>query len=849
MQAHGGQAAHEAILAPERTFVVDLKVDWYGNGLFDHPLSDISPMVGTISVDRALSGTLPPELMLVEGSSAAELTFTLGGEIPPGDWGLGATTTVPLSWVSILSPYNGLSPLHNVQTVGAEVKYRLGVETATGTIWYPQFVGNIRTINASRSTHTVTITALDRTEKMRQPVDIPLWATASWHADRGYQEAQLMYSHWVIDQCLRSADISPTPYRPVAEREGKAEWPNDDEWGLQFYLTGNGSYIPSVGVMGDARVQGFPWMEGSGQPMYNRVGLPHPTVAAEVNASGDKPLVLNDVRGDATGVVPRLMPYHPSTTDTDAGRAFNLQYRARDVDEMRLNTDGTHFLGFTLLTPAGDTDWQTMNHYPLEVYIGGNRTLRIHIMTGSARVEVWNWSTETMLWGGPWVVIPTGQASVQIDAQVGGPWWPDMKMGIRAGSNFSTYNVVADASGSKPDDNREGVVRVRHLANMADIYWAVRFGGFGDIQDSRFGTYARRPAKYGAVLDLGLNRLTSTPATSYEDGWALATSVAAAELGAVFWDENGVFRFWNRDRIAALQESPVRTFTLDEIGDLNITDSSDSIRNVISMDTIVATADQDNVFKSSDPDQFYLAPGTAISTRIQISDNSIQAVTPGKVRRFATVPDANVPAPAWSDSTYHGYVVQFTATPENPNSWAEKNHFVSGVDVYAYADAKGQLTITFWNGYSEHARFSKLHIGGTKITRQDNRIVRWENQASIDKFGPRNLQLSGDWVQYQPAAIKRLGEYLIERTVESIPATDAIAIAGDPRLQLGDAIQVLDPDGMGEDMRLQVLGINRSFSKESGLVDTLTVEMTRPPDVGIWDSGQYGKWNQTFIWS
>jgi hypothetical protein len=849
MQTHGGQAAHEAILALERTFVVDLKIDWHGDGQYTHDLSDVSPMVGSVTVNRALSGSLPQELMLVEGSSAAELTFTLGGEIPPGTWSTGSTDKY-LSWASILSPYNGLSPLYNALTIGAEVKYRIGVETAVGTFWYPQFVGNIRTIQVSRSSHEVTITALDRSEKMRQPVDLPLWAYSSWHADRGYREAQLAWSHWVIDQCLRSADASTTPYRPVSEREGKSEWPNDNEWGLQFFMTGNGSHIPSVGVMGDARVLGFPWSEGTGKDMFSRTGNPHPLVASEVSASGDKPYNLNDLRTDTTGAVPRLLSQSPATTDTEAARSYNLQYRCRDVNEMKANADGTHFLGFTLLTPTGDDAWKTANVYPLEVYVGGNRTIRIHINAHSVRGEIWNWTTNTQLWGGSWVAIPSGQQSVEIGVQVYGPFDNTMRIATRAGSNFSGWADTADATLSPlPEDNREGVVRVRHQVHMQDIFWAVRWIFADGFNEAIFQRYARRPATYAAVLDPGLNKLTSTPTTTYEDGWALATSVAAAEMGAVFWDESGIFRFWNRDRIIALQSSIARTLTLDDVGDLNITDSSDSIRNIVSLETLVASADQDNVFKSSDPDQFYLAPGTAVATTIEISDHSIQSVTSGKVRRFATVPDANVPPPAWSDSTYHGYVVEFTATPENANSWAEKNNYISGVDVFAYVDSNGNLTITFYNGYSEHARFSKLHIGGTKITRQDTRIVRWEDTNSINKYGPRNLQLSGDWIQYQPESVQRLGQYLINRTVKSIPATDAINIAGDPRLQLGDTLMVLDPDGMGEELKLQVLGISRSFTKESGLVDTLTVELIRPPGVGIWDSAQYGKWNETFIWS
>ena len=50
-------------------------------------------------------------------------------------------------------------------------------------------------------------------------------------------------------------------------------------------------------------------------------------------------------------------------------------------------------------------------------------------------------------------------------------------------------------------------------------------------------------------------------------------------------------------------------------------------------------------------------------------------------------------------------------------------------------------------------------------------------------------------------------------------------------------------------MRLQILGIRREYSRDGGLTDTLTVELVRPAGIGLWDSPQYGRWDETFIWS
>jgi hypothetical protein len=74
-------------------------------------------------------------------------------------------------------------------------------------------------------------------------------------------------------------------------------------------------------------------------------------------------------------------------------------------------------------------------------------------------------------------------------------------------------------------------------------------------------------------------------------------------------------------------------------------------------------------------------------------------------------------------------------------------------------------------------------------------------------------------------------------------------VAGDPRRQLGDTERLQDPDGLGEEMKVQVYGITRNFSKDEGLTDTLAVEMIKPALIGYWDSPQYGLWGSSFIWS
>src|SRR5690606_31880293 len=130
----------------------------------------------------------------------------------------------------------------------------------------------------------------------------------------------------------------------------------------------------------------------------------------------------------------------------------------------------------------------------------------------------------------------------------------------------------------------------------------------------------------------------------------------------------------------------------------------------------------------------------------------------------------------------------------------------------------------------------------------DGELREFQNEASIAKFGERAFELSGDWYQYRtPNSL--FTDYLLPRVSQPIPTTENVEMAGDPRVQLGDTVEITDPEGLGESAYVQIYGIRRSYSREGGLRDSYTVEQVRPVGVGRWDSGQYGRWDETFKWS
>src|SRR5690606_4945474 len=115
-----------------------------------------------------------------------------------------------------------------------------------------------------------------------------------------------------------------------------------------------------------------------------------------------------------------------------------------------------------------------------------------------------------------------------------------------------------------------------------------------------------RRAKYPAIVDVGDNRLGYMPFREARDAWDINCDVAGAELGSVFFDENGVFHFWKWQTMLDKQENPVRTLTLDQIEGLSLTSSLDSVRNVITVQAGSRRGIYGVVYVADDPDQFYI---------------------------------------------------------------------------------------------------------------------------------------------------------------------------------------------------------------------------------------------------
>lgn len=808
MQTHGGVEAEKAITASERKFLIRLDVDWDRNGTYNHALTSMGRYCSTISVDRALEGSAPQEIMLIEGSSSAELTFSFGGDY------LGQ----PFS--AVFSPYNGNSPMYLKELIGCELKYSIGVMLGPlGTVWYQQFVGNIRTIAPDRATGEVKVTALDRAEKLRQVIQFAPWAVSDRPSLGNSVNNQMLFSSWVIDNCLRLCDVSPTPYRPVYRAEMGV--PDDSYDGTFFYLTGNGGWIPTIGFVDNVPVQEFQ-EDTSGIAIYKVGGPTHPLAAAP----NRDPLGFQSIRG--------------STESTNRFWVSN-----RD----RTKVDGTHFLALTLITTTAEDRWQWNNVARTEIYtvwIGSWTKLVVVVGdTGKIWTEVTDYLSVTTRTSNK-VTIPVTGASQRVSVQ----WDLSSPTGTRAyvscgTANLGGWHTLTDLPApSTAFDPLKGLVEIERQVSASDYSYQFR-----NIYGASTTNESAGLAKYGAVVDYGLNKASYIPNRSAE-AWEVLKAVAAAEMGSVFWDENGVFRFWTYDRLLSFQNSPVRTLSLDEISALSIEWSLDSVRNIWTTTTKKKRAVyKPPLYESTDANEFIVNGFSEKIFRIWVENGySVHPFQLTRYRSSAAAPGTGVPV--WDDTVNHGFIPQWW----NGSAWAEENRNF-GADVLAWFTETGEFLLRVSNGWPTACRFAfddsnpRMRLAGTAIVDYGAEIsTSIKDPDSVALYGARNLPLSGDFYQ-EEVFIQNVAPALLKRTSKPIPTTENISMAGDPRLQLGDVLNIVDPDGFGEQVKVQIYGINRTWELDRGLTDTLTVEALRTAGVGLWDSPQYGRWNQTFTWS
>ncbi len=811
-------AADSAITAGEREFAQYLDVDWNNTGAFDHPLSNLSAYVVQTSRDQTLTATAPDEVMLIEGYAAAKLTVTITGDFRG------------LSLAAHFAPYNGLSVFYTEGiSLGVAMRYTIAVSTPNGWEWFPQFAGVIRDVSTDREDGAVVLECLDNAERMRTSVDIPPYGLWQSYLQGGFKRGGLVDSSSIIDLAARSGGFSMGPADKWARYNGTNR-DVDAATGPILSVPFHGSILPEIGLLDN--VETFHLTEE-----WENVAAYKPR--AEAYTTGPYGYL-------AHNAIPRGKNDWNEKKywiDEWAGQAGTLT--------------GTWVIGAWVYWPGANVNENSLvanvqiRQNQLHLYVRGNDGgVEARIQENNGFIA---WTDTPLRMSTPGWHYIEGNYLVENAG--------NYAMRVRIDETYSSESRWSGRAAGDVNDKLSGLVSLRNTYAISDAYvvkctYLMTFSAF---------TY-RTAAADDARVSWGRNRVTYTLRETGREAWDLAKEVASAEYGVVFFDEVGRFIFWNYQDVANRQSAPVRTFTIDDLEGFKLRDTFDSVRNVWTVTTTTGRALPDIAYDLKNgvpfsrgangqlyPARFELPPLTGFgwdSTTFYFTvDDHTIAVDPNDLEvnsrargEFGAWEDA-VPLHAlksYSGSTYH----------------VDPPHSEQKLTNRTQARLAMSNGLNTWVGFvlvkpGERAEDGqpRFRIGGTRIHEDEERTFSIRDEDSVAEYGERVIELRNNfWLQDEWQTRGMLKD-IVARMGRPIPVSDALTVPGDPRIQVGDTIQVADAAGFGESMWLQVYGIKREFAA-SGLTDTYTVEMvTGPADSGLWDSPTYGLWDQSMIWS
>src|SRR5690606_14198832 len=337
---------------------------------------------------------------------------------------------------------------------------------------------------------------------------------------------------------------------------------------------------------------------------------------------------------------------------------------------------------------------------------GNNYFLRIRVSGG----RIWL-SAQNGL-NGPfnesnYVDLPTGVDNVEVRAaySIRPPGTQDA-LYFRVGDVVQwPVNVPDLGEGDADRSGTDGLILVNHDVGFNDLWYSYINSGnirIPERDDDMAWSGVAREARYAASLDKGLQDLTHLPIRDGDDAWDVIQDVVGAEFGSAFWDEKGIFRFWNAHRIRDLQSKVVRRLTLDDVSGLQITNSLDSVRNIWSLDATKKTAQYARIYESTDVDEFYVPGHARLKARIWV--DNIAAPDPFDLQRYRIGNESNGgPWPEWNDNVDHGYVAQWYVN----GAWRQMPSRARTSELtLAYYTDTGELILEFWNGFDEPMRFA-----------------------------------------------------------------------------------------------------------------------------------------------
>lgn len=781
----------EAIEAPERHPLPRLIVHWDYDAAVPGPAQDLSEMVEAFTLDRSLAGDLPDEVSLVEGAASASLDVTLA--VP-------STLGIPAS--AYFHRLNPESPLYGKELLSAPVTLDMGFRTSTGPQYVRRFTGLTRSFRANSGARSARMTALDLREKLEWEWDLPQVGR------RGYG----LNAMWAMSSLLASR----------AWLTGYVAAPLPDG-------VFNGQYIPMHGSMHLLRgiepvytarvIESWTYPTSTtGASFFDRdtdpTFVPGPYIAGCY--AGPKPVGRfrgNVLRGEfAYGQ--EFGPYG----DYQTGR---VEFWTRRRPPAFLE---------------GTTAWKT-------AFVFGEFGEPVGLMAGLNGSNVLTFAKHAGNPNSP-TVLATGP-TVPDDGQ-----WHYVGIGWDASAGTGSVQVTFKLDGATTTTTVPAFPYADPFAvTIVRGYWRqpiseVLYQSRPDFNEPAWCWDLRNTVN--VALDFSTLELDVIPETSRRSVWTWLRRIAAAEQATVAVDETGILRYRTVSRLSAPSaQTPVKVITAERsLLDVALDDSVDAVRNeiVATLKTFTISDTRSPVFTANEV--WSIAPYETAHVTVNLAKPAIDLDLSVGVNR----PADGAPDPS---STF--VCAAFTPTGASTGDPIVESAYGSLTMSLTYFDEK-TYDLSLYNFYPRTIYLVTAKpdtpvvsvvgrpIGiGSKDLYSHLKLTAGDlggYPPIVKRHGLRELKLSENpWMQKEPAA-QALLQRLVFDLYRPVAVVRDLAIVGDPRLQLGDRVQIVDRDGLALSADYWIAGIRETYSRSTGYRQQITAR--RANDTLRWGVGKWG---------
>jgi hypothetical protein len=636
------------------------------------------------------------------------------------------------------SPLNSSSPLFGVRRKGAPALLEFGFHTASGVEYVTQLVGSVRSLQVTSGGRVAVMRIADRSETMRKQVQLPMVIADGESSGGDLLRPGLnttFLADWVARKCGYYA--SPPPRS-----------------GCKHSATHHGSGYPEVGSLQHHHGQFGSKIAYSPTPTF-------PTAAKWVQAAnfnGDSGQEVTYILGGAT------------TTSTNNGGELLFE------GWFKFNTtaaDQPLFIAYItgLPDPFVSAFWQaSTGEFTVAFNRGG---ADVPHSTGTLGPNV-SPGTSWHYWAVQVGFNSTGaDVTFRYDATTTGP----VHVATGSISGVGALNTVGIGRGK--------------ISSFASGYLDALAEATQLTSESTTTLWNNAYAPTAQIVASPLidNRLEATPVVT-EEGWDLFQQIAASEFATAGFTETGQLFYWPRDRWT----SPPYTISqrtlaaATSLKELESVEAIDQVRN-----RVVLRTQAPQVLDSGDV--------WLLATAVQILGSGATKTIIAELDR----PSANIdPTFVSSESSAAGS--RYLAGTRKDGLGLAIQNLTIVTTVLGPTTVKLAITNPGANGWltgdagltTTYAGKPYLVIEGQPVEFDQSGQTRVEasSTTSIANYGEQLLELDDNDFRQDDDDSQRIVDDLRNQLAEPGPALADVPVVGDPRLQLGDRVTIVDPEGL-----------------------------------------------------